>query len=158
MSGNVETVAVICARLHRVIADLTSAHDPQDVIRRKDFSKMIFHGIFETTDSSESDAIFEATFDAQSGLVRLTSKEHPDSSTLSMEKLNKRRVERFLKKLDMVNRYEELELSDGVFVIVDRGNLYIMRDKPEVTCYHMSPESIIQCMMHAAEYNDFHSL
>jgi len=131
--------------------DALATRDPSDVLRRKDLVKLVLAPLFE--DSDDLDAVFVAEFDPATGLTAVRSKDHPDHLVLRMHKVDKRKLERFVRKLEHVNAYAELEVETGVFVLADRGNLYIYQESAPDSCWRMDPTSLLRSMDEIAIYN-----
>jgi hypothetical protein len=126
--------------------------NPTSIIRRKDIVKLVLTPLFDEN-SDEEDAVFRASFDPSTGLTTVTSEDHPDMLVVRMHKLTPRKLERFVRKLEHVNAYTELEVESGVFVIADRGNLYIYKDSAPDSCWRMDPTSLLRSMDEIVAYH-----
>lgn len=142
-----------CTHLRLALAAL-SARDPSEILRRKEMVRLVLTPLFDEN-SDEEDAVFLAKFDPSTGITQISSTEHPSRMNFRMHKLNRRRLERFVRKLELVNGYAEIEVEPSVYAIADRGNLYIFRESEssDGECWRMDPSSLIRSMEASADYN-----
>jgi hypothetical protein len=143
------TVKSACDQL-RVALDILSSRDASEFVRRKDVVKLILDPLFnERTD--ENDAVFVAMFNPLTGVTTISSTEHPDCANFRMHKISRRKLEHFIRTLELVKGYVEVEVDKGVYVIADRGNLYIMRESLSA-CWRMDPMMLIRAMEESVSY------
>lgn len=150
------TVGDTCAQLRAALAIL-STQESSEILRRKDVVKLVLSPLFDASPSphdsdddsgDDADAIFVAQFEVDTGITSISSVDHPSRMNFRMHKITKRKLERFVRKLDT---YAEFEVEADVFVIADRGNLYIHHESNE--CWRMDPSSLIRAMEESADYN-----